>query len=97
MKYYQVWIKAELDQRKEKNPNYSLRSFARSLAMSPSLLSRVCNGSVKLSTKAASIIIARTDMHELDQEKFINSLVEDIREDIDHQVSEERIRANQKY
>lgn len=46
-------LKEVLAQRKEKNPSYSLRAFARHLSMSPSFLCEVASGRKGLSRERA--------------------------------------------
>lgn len=53
---YRDYLNKELALRLNKNPNYSLRSFAILLQLSPSHLSRVLNGQNKLSLAKASVI-----------------------------------------
>lgn len=52
----------ELQMRQEKNPRYSLRSFARDLQLSPAMLSLVINDNRRLSREAASRIAARLSL-----------------------------------
>lgn len=47
--YASVLLKKELEQRKQKNPRYSLRSFAKNLGMSPAQLSQLISGKRKFS------------------------------------------------
>ena len=53
---YRQILKAELENRCEQNPRYSLRAFARDLAISPSRLSELFSGKQGLSRKAADRI-----------------------------------------
>lgn len=48
---FKVYLGKELNRRSEKNPNYSLRSFAKSLDVDPSLLSKLISGKRKISDK----------------------------------------------
>ncbi|HXH30051.1 MAG TPA: TIGR02147 family protein [Bacteriovoracaceae bacterium] len=56
---YRQIIKTEYDYRKERNPLYSLRSFARDLNLSPSRLSEVLNNKGDLSSQSIMDIGAR--------------------------------------
>ena len=47
------FLKKELDRRLSSNPNYSLRSFARYLDLSPGVLSEILNNKRKISHKTA--------------------------------------------
>lgn len=53
---YRQILKAELDNRCEQNPRYSLRAFARDLELSPSRLSEILNYKQGVSRKAAEKI-----------------------------------------
>lgn len=50
--YASALLKKELDQRKQKNPRYSLRSFAKNLGMSPAQLSQLISGKRRFSTES---------------------------------------------
>jgi len=51
---YRRYLQRELEARTQKNPRFSLRSYAEFLDLSPSHLSRVINGKKKLSLEAAT-------------------------------------------
>lgn len=50
-------LSKELEKRKAKNPNYSLRSYARDLEVSPSMLSRFISGERKPSTETLAKLL----------------------------------------
>ena len=50
---YRDILKNKLEERCQKNPNYSLRAFARDLGLRPEMLSRVINGKRGLSEQTA--------------------------------------------
>lgn len=52
-----LWLREQLHSRKEKNPNYSLRSFAQKLDMDPSSLSQIMNAKRNISAD----LIRRTE------------------------------------
>ena len=52
----------ELTERKDKNPLFSLRAFARQLKISPAQLSLLINGKKKLSAKLAEQLIDRLNL-----------------------------------
>jgi len=52
-------LKSELNRRLNDNPSYSLRSFARSLKMDPSTLSKVLNGRRKLGPRAKETLMSK--------------------------------------
>lgn len=56
MQSFQKLLTRTLEERKARNPLYSLRSFARQLDLSPALLSLLINGKQELSPKAAGKI-----------------------------------------
>ena len=72
--YASALLKKELEQRKQKNPRYSLRSFAKNLGMSPAQLSQLISGKrrfspeslrqvsehLRLSPEQASMLFSRT-------------------------------------
>lgn len=72
--YASTLLRSELEQRKQKNPRYSLRSFAKNLGMSPAQLSQLISGKrkfspeslrqmsehLRLSPEQASLLFSRT-------------------------------------
>lgn len=67
---YQKYLSDELDRRIKNNSNYSTRAFARDLDVSISTLSNVLNFKKKLGVKAASSIIPKLGLKDLDKEYF---------------------------
>lgn len=61
---YREYLRTVLRERMAKNPNYSLRAFARQVDISPSHLSRVLNGEKTLSAQAALKISAALRLSE---------------------------------
>ena len=66
-------VKKELNSRKNRNPNYSLRSFARSLDVSPSRLSEILSGQ-RMSKKMANKFANQLGLMEEDKIEFIESI-----------------------
>ena len=66
-------LKKELDSRKSRNPNYSLRSFARSLDVSPSRLSEILSGQ-RMSLKMANKIATKLKLNEKTKAEFTESI-----------------------
>ncbi len=62
METYRNFLVQELSVRKAKNPQFSLRSFARVLNMSPAQLSLLINGKRNLTSKQASKIIDKLNL-----------------------------------
>ncbi len=69
-KDYRQILRDALEDRCQKNPRYSLRSFARDLNISAPRLSRVLNGHHGLSGKAAHEIAKRLNLSASEQELF---------------------------
>lgn len=67
---YKQYLKSELKSRLQKNPNYSLRSFAQFLEVSPSHLSRVINGQKKISATLASKLSLKLKHGSTDTQHF---------------------------
>ena len=53
----------ELTERKQRNPLFSLRAFARQLKISPAQLSLLINGKKKLTPKLAELLIEKLNLH----------------------------------
>jgi len=71
---YRSMLSAEFQKRREQNPAYSLRAFARDLQMSPAGLSRVLSGLRSLSPKAASKLMSALRFSEDEREYFLASV-----------------------
>jgi uncharacterized protein (TIGR02147 family) len=56
---YRTFLKEELERRAERNTGYSLRAFARDLAISPQMLSLVLNGKKSISQDIAASMANR--------------------------------------
>src|SRR3989344_4172440 len=67
---YRSYLKSELASRCQKNPRYSLRSFASQLQVSPGQLSRVINGSKNISQEKAIEVSAALNLKGKSQEYF---------------------------
>ena len=63
-------------ERKNKNAHYSMNAFARDLDLSPSLLSRILNGSRALTLKQGLHLSAILDFSQAETNQFILSIVE---------------------
>lgn len=61
-------IQNEIDKRKSKNPQFSLRSFAKLIGVSPGLVSLVVNGKQPLSKKVAAKILNNIALHPADEQ-----------------------------
>ena len=72
---YRFILKNEFEKRCSRNPNYSLRAFARDLTLSPSRLSEAMNSKRGISKKAAIKICEKLGFNEIETTLF-TTLVE---------------------
>ena len=72
--FYLTSLQRELERRCERNPRYSLRSFARSSGLSAGTMSRLLTGKRVPSFKLAQKLLATLDLTPDEQTKFIDSL-----------------------
>ena len=70
---YQTVLRDELEYRKSRNPGYSLRAFARDLAMAPSSLTEVLGGFKGVSLAKARKLARRLGLREDLREAFVLS------------------------
>ncbi len=75
--FYIKLLLNEIENRKEKNPRYSLRAFARYLGIGPSTLSRILTGRQELSHSACKNIIKKIKFNRDDCVLFIASIAEE--------------------
>lgn len=75
MKQYQELLANQLSNRKKQNPQYSLRSFAKNLGISPGQLSSLINGKKNLTLKQAAKLIEKLDLDEESSTDIIKELV----------------------
>ncbi|MCB0417012.1 MAG: TIGR02147 family protein [Bdellovibrionales bacterium] len=68
------WLREEYIRRRERNPSYSLRAFARSLGLSPGPLSEILAKKRELSLKLALRIAQRIAMNPEQLEAFVEPL-----------------------
>ena len=69
-KNYRTILREELEARCERNPRYSLRSFARDLGVGPARLSDVLNGRYGLSREAALLMGTRLGWSDSESSQF---------------------------
>lgn len=72
---YREWLKGEFARRKEKNPSYSLRAYARDLGLQPPRLSEVLKGKEGISEKTGRRIADRLKL-KAKSKKYWLSLVQ---------------------
>lgn len=70
---YQTVLRDELEYRKSRNPGYSLRAFARDLAMAPSSLTEVLGGTKGISLPKARKLARKLGLREDLREVFVLS------------------------
>lgn len=61
----------------EKNPRYSLRSFAAVLGIRPSALSEILNGKRSISTKVIEKVMKAIELSPAEQKKFLESILQE--------------------
>jgi uncharacterized protein (TIGR02147 family) len=69
---YREQLQRELERRKRTNPHFSLRSFARTLDLSPSFLSHVINGHKNLSLVSALKIAQKLRYSPTEADSFVD-------------------------
>ena len=67
---YKEILKSKLAERTNKNIQYSLRSFARDIGLSPQRLSHILNGRHGLSVQAAGLVASKLSMNETEKDFF---------------------------
>ena len=67
-------LNEEINLRKSRNPQYSLRAFARDLGVSPSTISEILNGHHLPSTNRALTIVARLAWEDEQRQKFLDAV-----------------------
>jgi len=70
---YQKYLKDEFERRKQRNPSYSLRAYARDLALPSSKLSQYISGDCGISGKKAAAIAKNLHLSPLEIELFVCS------------------------
>lgn len=75
-RFYQTCLKDELSERLKQNPRYSLRAFAKFLALDPSTLSRMLNGQKRPTPELSKKIVAKLELDPKEAKKFLLSMAE---------------------
>jgi uncharacterized protein (TIGR02147 family) len=70
-------LASELKKRKDRNPNFSLRAFARWLGISPSQLSQMLTGKRPITLSTMKKISHRLDLSPLEHKELMTSLIAD--------------------
>jgi uncharacterized protein (TIGR02147 family) len=74
---YREILKGKFEEKKAKNPQFSLRSFARVLDLSPSHISKILNGKGKLSLSKADQVSNKLKFTEEERKKFFRLVMYD--------------------
>ena len=85
------FLKTEFEKRKTKNPNFSVRSFARWLELSPAQVSQVMSGKRPLTLKALDKINRKLDISPFEKQTLVDSLVSASAKITSEFVSEEKV------
>jgi uncharacterized protein (TIGR02147 family) len=72
---YRIWLAERLEDRRKRNPAYSLRAFARSLQLPAASLSQIMLGKRPLTFKTALRIADRMDFSPKEKRQFLNGVV----------------------
>lgn len=73
--FYLEHLKEALASRLDRNPRYSMRSFATFLEIDIAALSRILSGKQRLAIKAANKILPKLELSPYEQDLFIQSVV----------------------
>lgn len=73
MQQFQNILSQEFDLRRQTNPSYSVRAFARLLELSPATVSQLLSGKRPLSAKAALKIATRLNFSKQEQDKLLRA------------------------
>jgi len=68
---YRSFLKEELVRRSKRNPKFSLRSLARMLGVSPSLISEVLSGKRNLTEDLATLLCSKLGFKDLERDFFV--------------------------
>lgn len=85
---YREQLQRELDRRKRANPHFSLRSFARTLDVSPSFLSHVINGHKNLSLVMALKIAQKLRYSPTEADSFVDLVKHEMQQVVASQLPE---------
>ncbi|MBI4405690.1 MAG: TIGR02147 family protein [Deltaproteobacteria bacterium] len=77
---YRTWLANQLEKRRNRNPAFSLRSFARCIGTSPSTLSQVVAGKRPLSRKLIPKLLQGLDLSPQERMEFWDALSENFSE-----------------
>ncbi|QLY23858.1 TIGR02147 family protein [Bdellovibrio sp. KM01] len=77
MQTAQELLKLEFDKRRERNPNFSLRAFARYLEVSPAQLSQMMTGKRTITVKTMKKMGSRLDLSPTEKSEIAQALLKD--------------------
>jgi plasmid maintenance system antidote protein VapI len=73
-------LRSVFDERRRRNPRYSLRGFARHLRVDPSALSRILAGKQSVSVAVAQCMVQALGLSEEENKAFLDSVIDCYRE-----------------
>lgn len=76
MSFHLEVLSKEFQRRLQRNPRYSLRSYAKALGLHPSALSRILAGKQLLSTQASAAVAANLQLPDDEKRLFLTSVVD---------------------
>ena len=74
--YFLELLRREFNERKARDPQYSIRRFARALRIDATMLSRILRGSEILTMRTSRNILLAVSLKEEERERFIGSVLE---------------------
>lgn len=90
---YRHYIQSEFENRRIRNPSYSLRAFARDLKTSPSRLSEAINGKRGISNELANQIVEAIGLQGVDADIFLLSVeAEHSRSEKQKKIAQEKLK-----
>ncbi len=72
---YRRWLLTQLNQRRQKTPSYSLRSFSKKIGISPASLSQLISGKRPLSKKMAEQVASRLCLSPAETHRLVQSAI----------------------
>lgn len=75
--YYRTWLASELARRSERNQNYSLRAFAKSVEIDAGLLSKIIANKRKISLTMAYKLAEKVGLDPLERRQFLQSVIDE--------------------
>lgn len=74
--FYRSYLMKELQSRCDRNPSYSMRAFAKSLGISPGVLSQILSGKTVPSYKRTQALLKTLNLDPVERERIFESVAE---------------------